>query len=202
MANGRVMLPDSLSKSAMSHNTRDVFYDNRVISTLCEGFSESDIARFWAKVAVGGPDECWLWTAGTFGSKPYGQFGIQEAPGKQKHLYAHRVAFRLAHGPIAEGAYICHSCDTPLCCNPAHLFAGTHTDNMRDASRKGRLSVPRTRNRLAKPEVIRRWLAGEGTQRELAAEYHVCLPSVNRWLKGLHPAYSRPAQAERLKRTA
>jgi hypothetical protein len=37
---------------------------------------------------------------------------------------------------------VCHSCDTPACCNPAHLFVGTAADNMADCKKKGRNSLP------------------------------------------------------------
>lgn len=93
--------------------------------------------RFWAKVAVAGPDDCWEWTAcrHRFG---YGRIGVE---GRRTET-AHRVSWRLHFGPIPEGLDVCHHCDNPPCVNPRHLFVGTAEDNMEDARRKGRASMP------------------------------------------------------------
>ena len=37
-----------------------------------------------------------------------------------------------------KGLDCCHTCDTPACVNPEHLFVGTRSDNMKDAGKKGR----------------------------------------------------------------
>lgn len=71
---------------------------------------------------------CWKWKrCGT--PRGYGLF---------KRKYSHRVAYELEHGPIGEGLVVCHTCDTPSCCNPYHLFLGTQQDNMNDAKKKMR----------------------------------------------------------------
>jgi hypothetical protein len=95
-----------------------------------------DVARFWKKVAKRGISDCWLWTAG---KQPagYGQFHVGGRVGGRPHG-AHRIAWTHAFGPIPEGMHVCHRCDVPACVNPAHLFLGTHGDNMRDKVSKGR----------------------------------------------------------------
>jgi ribosomal protein L34 len=87
--------------------------------------------RFWPKVEK--TDGCWLWT----GSLIWCGYGSFHVGGKQ--LYAHRVAWEIAYGPIPEGQHVCHHCDNRRCVRLAHLFLGTQRDNLRDASAKKRL---------------------------------------------------------------
>jgi hypothetical protein len=51
---------------------------------------------------------------------------------------AHRSVFRLAHGAIAKGNVVMHSCDNPSCVNPKHLVQGTQKANIDDMHSKGR----------------------------------------------------------------
>lgn len=88
-------------------------------------------ARFWRNVKK--TDTCWLWT-GTFAAHGYGQ--VRRGPAR---YMAHRASWELNVGPIPAGLHVLHHCDNPPCVNPAHLFLGTHSDNMRDAVKKGRL---------------------------------------------------------------
>lgn len=100
----------------------------------CQSGKTGKIApRFWSKVQQG--EGCWLWTSNVL-KNGYGQFWMGAGLVPE---YAHRVAWQLTSGPIPDGLFVLHHCDTPTCVRPDHLFLGTHTDNMRDASRKGRL---------------------------------------------------------------
>lgn len=94
-------------------------------------------ARFWTKVDVRGPDECWPWTAGR-SKKGYGLFVVQRG----RMTTASRVAFALANGIIERGLTACHKCDNPPCCNPGDLFKGTGSDNQIDSVTKGRKNSP------------------------------------------------------------
>jgi hypothetical protein len=60
-----------------------------------------------------------------------------------RNYYAHRVAYELFVGPVPDGMFVCHRCDNPPCCNPAHLFIGTAKDNAVDSSNKERRSRQR-----------------------------------------------------------
>lgn len=84
--------------------------------------------RFWGKVAIAGPDECWLWQAATSG-EGYGLFFFD---GKARK--AHRIAYELAVGGIPAGHVVDHvrarGCSSKSCVNPAHLEAVTHAENV------------------------------------------------------------------------
>jgi hypothetical protein len=89
--------------------------------------------RFWRKVAVGAPDECWPWTERATHTFGYGSFSV----GYRK-VGAHVYAYELTNGPVPDGLQVMHCCDNPPCCNAAHLSAGTSADNLRDMRDRGR----------------------------------------------------------------
>lgn len=84
------------------------------------------------------PDGCWNWTAAV--RNGYGVLG-RGARGAGIE-YAHRAMYLHFHEFIEDGHEVCHTCDNRRCVNPLHLYAGTRSDNMRDASVRGRLAVP------------------------------------------------------------
>jgi hypothetical protein len=83
---------------------------------------------------------CWLWT-GNKNDWGYGHFWYEG-----KMVKAHRWAYEQENGPVPSGKVLMHSCDVPNCVNPAHISAGTLSDNSQDSLKKGR-------NKLAKLKV-------------------------------------------------
>lgn len=76
---------------------------------------------------------CWIWKK-SLSSQGYAKIAL---PGSV-NAYASRVSYEIFAGPLAEELEACHTCDTPACICPWHLFPGTHLENMRDSVAKGR----------------------------------------------------------------
>lgn len=93
--------------------------------------------RFWEKVDIRGPDECWPWL-GCLNSRGYGLIRVHEYNSEAPSL-ATRVMMVMKTGkPIEENLFVLHACDNPTCVNPAHLRWGTAQDNIDDMMRRGR----------------------------------------------------------------
>lgn len=90
--------------------------------------------RFWGRVDKNGPNGCWLYT-GAKGHYGYGMVGRRGTHPAR----AHRFAWELLKGTIPAGLDLLHKCDNPPCCNPDHMWVGTHHENMLDCAAKGRI---------------------------------------------------------------
>lgn len=86
---------------------------------------------------------CWYWRGCI--ERPYGynQGGYGRCPPSIGDRYAHRAAWKLAHGPIPKGLEVSHSCDVRHCVRPDHLSLKTHAENIaeREARRRTRLPI-------------------------------------------------------------
>jgi hypothetical protein len=77
---------------------------------------------------------CWIWIKST-DKDGYGYITVNKVSER-----AHRMSYRIHKGEIPQGMCVCHTCDTPECVNPDHLFLATNQENTADKVRKGRQS--------------------------------------------------------------
>jgi hypothetical protein len=156
----------------------------RFCSRRCwaRGIKRNPADRFWEKVIKA--KECWIWI-GSLNAGGYGQFAIR----RQTPILAHRFSWQLANGPIPERAHILHSCDTPACVNPAHLFLGDQRANNADCTAKGRrpcgVKVPNAKLNEDSVRTIRhRYSSGCATVCQMAREYRTSHTTISNLLRG------------------
>jgi hypothetical protein len=141
------------------------------------------IKRFHSKYEIN-EDGCWIWTSATWDNGAGNAYPVIWI-GDGKTDYAHRVSYEMHHGEIPDGYCVCHKCDTPLCVNPEHLFAGTYKENQQDAVRKGRkASGERNGGAKVSRETVEKIRRTEGTHRGLAEMFGLSKTQVGRILRG------------------
>jgi hypothetical protein len=123
--------------------------------------------EFWESMRKEKATKCWLWLRGQRG-EGYGVVWF-----KGKTWATHRLAFVLRNGPIPARQLVRHTCDTPACCNPAHLLSGTRSDNVHDAQSRGRYKPPPFKVDPSEyPKIVERRRNGEKLK-PIANDYNV-----------------------------
>jgi hypothetical protein len=128
--------------------------------------------RFEEKFIKDAATGCWLWQAAlTRGG--YGNFAVKKR-GVYQMCRANRVAYKLYNEEIPKGLNVLHTCDTPACVNPDHLFLGTTKDNALDMVDKGRCNwgLGMAKITMAKAKEIRDlYSTGDYTNKSLGDKY-------------------------------
>lgn len=140
-----------------------------------EGEGPDHFSRFWSRVDIGAPTECWPWLGGKHESG-YGQARTEAG----RKTTASRMAYILTYGDISTGLIVRHRCDNPTCCNPRHLETGTYRDNTADMYKRGRAGWS---GRILTSEEIARIYAildSGSTQAETAAIFGTSRNTVQR----------------------
>ena len=118
-------------------------------------------------------NNCWIWI-GNCNKQGYGKL-----TSKKKTWMSHRFSWMIYNGQIPPGLCILHKCDNPPCCNPDHLFIGTHKDNSKDMVIKKRNRDDRgskhPMHKLNEQQVlkIRESIENGEQQSKLAIQYNV-----------------------------
>lgn len=113
------------------------------MSTL-PNYRRPRMERFLANVDQNGPTPsfaphlgpCWLWKLKPDNGR-YGRFNWSRASveGVKERVRPHVAAYRLFVGEVPDGKELDHLCRVPMCCNPLHLEAVTHAENMARSAR-------------------------------------------------------------------
>ena len=124
---------------------------------------------------------CWKWI-GYIHPDGYGQFKVSTYVSST----AHRWLWEYTMGPIPKGKHLCHTCDTPACVRPAHLYIGTAQTNMDDKVKRGRQTKAGGRPLIVPKEeytkVLELYTNGVSV-RHIARQYGVHFMTVYRVLK-------------------
>jgi hypothetical protein len=131
---------------------------------------------------------CWLWPGEGYPRvmPPFAE------PNRTYHV--HRLSLMLREGrQLGSDEQACHTCDTPRCINPGHLFAGSRSDNAQDAMRKGRWSPPpvlsgetHPQAKLSDRDVVEVLRAVEGGEqiKDVAARLNIGVNTISTWRNG------------------
>lgn len=123
-----------------------------------------------------------MWTART---NPKG-YGYTSDNGKMRT--AHRASYEIFIGPIPDGDQVLHTCDTPSCVNPKHLFLGSNQDNVDDRVAKGRsarAACERNANAKLTPEQVEAIRSDPRSQRVIGEAYGVTQTNVSAIKRGV-----------------
>jgi hypothetical protein len=98
---------------------------------------EHPVRRMLAHMEIDPASGCWLITSKS--GNEYGHKIVHVGTRETRHNHvAHRVMWEFVYGPVPDGLFVLHLCDTPACVNLSHLMLGNQKENLRQMRERGR----------------------------------------------------------------
>lgn len=144
--------------------------------------TKENVDKFWEKVKK--TNNCWLWVA-SLTEDGYGRL-LRQRNGERRLFLAHRYAWLLSNGEIPDGLCVLHTCDTPACVRPNHLFLGTQLDNIDDMTAKGRARTTLRKLTVSQVDELRRLRKAGWMFKDLSKKYGVSHTTVLMAALGRH----------------
>ncbi len=95
-------------------------------------------------------------TVNETGCLVYTEYRNKKGYGRLRHngkkTLVHRLIYRAVFGSFNYELQVNHHCDNPACINPAHLYLGTHADNMKDRAERTDVSDAIRRSWITRKE--------------------------------------------------
>lgn len=104
-------------------------------------FRQNKTAEEYLNSKLDKSGDCWIWT-GCLSVSGYGICSGNLGAKALRINTAHRLAYSVWVGHFPTVLHVLHTCDNRACCNPDHLWLGTHVDNMEDMKNKKRYWAP------------------------------------------------------------
>lgn len=91
-----------------------------------------EVSKYVLARIVETPSGCWLWQGDT------NSLGYGEGSFHGRAWIMTRLVFCATQGEFDPQLDVCHTCDTPPCVSPVHLWLGSRSQNIKDSVQKGR----------------------------------------------------------------
>jgi HNH endonuclease len=121
------------------------------------------------------PMGCWIWT-GCTSTSIYSKYPPNSYRFHMNFNDTHyrpsvaRIAWSLKYNiEFPYELFACHTCDNPKCVNPDHIWVGTNSQNLEDATRKGRRGISYEK----RAEIADLYLRGIMRYSELIKEFNL-----------------------------
>lgn len=130
---------------------------------------------------------CWIWEGCIRKSHnykfPWVTFRKQQMNGARAVWIAH-------FGEVPGDLMVLHRCNNSICMNPAHLYLGTHADNMRDLSLANRANGKNGALGLQAAARIRQEAAAGVSVKSLSEQYKCTPATIYRIVHGQRYSHS------------